>query len=62
MYMNIIRILNAIALTFNIKDLQTLTANGKLDADFNIKSNLKTVNSSGYLKIPSAKTERFPIA
>lgn len=51
---NIIRILNAVAMTFNIKDLQTLTANGSLDADFNIKSNLKTINSNGYLKIPSA--------
>ena len=26
---NIIRILNAVAMTFNIKDLQTLSANGK---------------------------------
>lgn len=52
---NIIRILNAFAMTFNIKDLQTLSANGKIDADFNIKSNLKTVNSDGYLKIPYAK-------
>lgn len=51
---NIIRILNAFAMTFNIKDLQTLSANGKIDANFNIKSNLKTVNSDGYLKIPSA--------
>ena len=51
---NIIRILNAIAMTFNIKDLQTLSANGSLDADFNIKSNLKTINSNGYLKIPNA--------
>lgn len=52
---NIMKIIKAVALTFNIKDLQTLTANGKLDADFNIKSNLKTVTSNGYLKIPSAK-------
>ena len=51
---NIIRILNAIAMTFDIKDLQTLSANGSLDADFNIKSNLKTINSNGYLKIPNA--------
>ena len=51
---NIIRILNAVAMTFNIKDLQTLTANGKLDADLNIKSNLKTINSNGYFKIPNA--------
>ncbi len=51
---NIIRILNAVAMTFNIKDLQTLTAKGKLDADFNIKSNLKSINSNGYLKVPNA--------
>ncbi len=51
---NIIRILNAVAMTFNIKDLQTLTANGKLDADLNIKSNLKTINSNGYFRIPNA--------
>ena len=52
---NIIKIINALAMTFNINDLQTLSANGKLDADFNIKSNMKKVNSNGYLKIPSAK-------
>ncbi len=51
---NIIRILNAIAMTFNIKDLQTLSANGSFNADFNIKSDLKNINSNGYLKIPSA--------
>ena len=51
---NVIRILNAVATTFNIKDLQTLSANGKLDADFNIKSDMKKVNSNGYLKIPFA--------
>ncbi len=51
---NLIKILNAIAMTFNIKDLQTLTANGNLNADFNIKSNLKTINSNGFLKIPNA--------
>lgn len=51
---NIIKILNAIAMTFNIKDLQTLSAKGTLDADFNIKSNLKNINSNGYLKIPNA--------
>lgn len=51
---NLIKILNAVAMTFDIKDLQTLSAKGKLDADFNIKSNLKTINSNGYLKIPGA--------
>ena len=51
---NIIKILNAIAKTFNINDLQTLSAKGCFDADFNIKSNLKTIKSDGYLKIPNA--------
>lgn len=51
---NIIRILNAVAMTFNIKDLQTLSAKGSFDADFNIKSDLKNISSNGYLKIPSA--------
>lgn len=52
---NIAKIVNAIALTFDVKDLETLKANGKIDADFNIKSNMKTIKSSGYLKIPTAK-------
>jgi len=51
---NLIKILNAVAMTFNIKDLQTLSAKGLFDADFNIKSDLKTVNSNGYLTIPNA--------
>lgn len=51
---NIVKVLNAFAMTFNIKDLQTLSANGKIDANFNIKSDLKKVFSDGYLKIPSA--------
>ena len=52
---NALNIVKKIALIFNIKDLQTLTANGKVNADFNIKSDLKTVKSSGYLKVPTAK-------
>ncbi len=38
---NIIKIVNALAKIFNINDLETLTADGKLNADFNIKSNMK---------------------
>lgn len=52
---NILRIIKEIALIFDIKDLQTLSANGKINADFNIKSDLKKVKSNGYLKIPAAK-------
>ncbi len=52
---NLVKIVNAIAQTFNIKDLQTLTANGKIDANFNIKSDLKNIVSEGFLKIPYAR-------
>ena len=52
---NVLNIIKKVALIFNIKDLQTLTASGKLNADFNIKSDLKKVRSDGYIKIPSAK-------
>ena len=52
---NALNIVKKVALIFNIKDLQTLTASGGVNADFNIKSDLKTVKSSGFLKIPTAK-------
>ncbi len=52
---NIIKIINAIAMTFDFDDLKTLSAKGKLDADFNVKSNLKNINSNGYLRIPDAQ-------
>ncbi len=52
---NIMEIIKKIALIFNIQDLQTLTASGNMNADFNIKSDLKKVQSSGFLKVPFAK-------
>lgn len=52
---NVLNIVKKTALIFNIKDLQTLTASGGVNADFNIKSDLKTVQSNGFLKIPTAK-------
>lgn len=36
------------------KDLQGISANGNLSADFNIKSDFKKIQSSGYLKINDA--------
>lgn len=51
---NIVRILNSVASSFGIKDLQTVTANGLIDADFNIKSNMKNLESSGYLRVANA--------
>lgn len=52
---SIIDMVDSIAKTFGYKELDTLTATGKLDADFTLKSDLKkTEEASGYLKIPSA--------
>ena len=52
---NALNIIKKVALIFNIKDLQTLTASGHLNTDFNVKSDLKTVQSNGFLKVPTAK-------
>ena len=52
---SIIRIIDSIAESFNIYDFNTLSATGGVDADFSLKSNLKKVESSGYIKvIPSS--------
>ncbi len=51
---NIINIVDSLAKSFGINDLDTLSGTGNLDANFSITGNTKKVNSSGYLKIPSA--------
>lgn len=48
---SILRIIDSVAESFNYKDLNTLEATGGIDADFSIKSNLKKIESSGYLKV-----------
>lgn len=53
-FKSIIDMVDSIAKSFDYRDLDSLTATGGIDADFNIKSNLKTVESSGYFKIPDA--------
>ncbi len=54
---NIINLLDSVASSFNIKDFNTLSATGGIDADFNINSDMKKVSSTGYLKIlPSSIT------
>ncbi|MBR6301556.1 hypothetical protein IKR55_02335, partial [bacterium] len=50
-FQNIVDLADSIASSFNINDLNTLSATGGIDADFNIKSDLKKVESAGYLKI-----------
>ena len=45
---------DSIAKSFGYNDLDTLTATGGIDADFSLKSDMKKVESSGYLKIPSS--------
>lgn len=48
---NVIRLIDSIAQSFGRNDFKTVTATGGVDADFNISSDLKTLTSSGYLKI-----------
>lgn len=50
---SIITIAKSVAQTFGINDLNTLSANGALDADFNLKSDLKNLKSSGHLNLAS---------
>lgn len=51
---NIFRVIDSIAKSVNYTDLDTLTATGGIDADFNIKADKKAIHSNGYFKIPSA--------
>ncbi len=53
-FKSVIDLVDSLAQSFGYKDLATLSATGGIDADFSIKSNMKSVESSGYLKIPSA--------
>lgn len=48
---NIIRLIDSIAQSFGVNDFKTISATGGINADFNLKSDLKTINSNGYLKI-----------
>lgn len=50
-FQHIIDLADSVASSFNINDLNTLSATGGVDADFNIKSDFKNVNSNGYLKV-----------
>ncbi len=51
---NIFKILNSLAKSVGINDLETLSAKGAFDADFTLNSDLKKLQSNGYFKIPSA--------
>lgn len=53
-FKSIIDIIDSVAKSFGCNELDTLTATGGIDADFSVKSDLKKIESSGYLKIPSA--------
>ncbi|MBE7712889.1 MAG: hypothetical protein E7Z87_04015 [Cyanobacteria bacterium SIG26] len=48
---NIFQLIDSIANSFGFNDLNTLSATGGIDADFNITSNLKKITSNGYLKV-----------
>lgn len=51
---NIIRLIDSTAQSFGKNELKTITATGAIDADFSVNSDLKTINSTGYFKIPNS--------
>ena len=48
---HIIRLIDSVLQSFGMNDLKTVSATGQIDADLKISSDLKEVNSSGYLKV-----------
>ena len=52
---NIIRLIDSLAKSFGVDDFATLSANGGIDADFNINSDMKKVSSTGYLNVKPSK-------
>ena len=53
-FKSLIDLADSVAKTFGRNDLDTISATGGIDADFSIKTDLKKLETSGYLKIPSA--------
>lgn len=51
---DIIFLAKAMSNPFGIKNIQNISANGFLKADFSLKSNFKKIQSNGYLKIENA--------
>lgn len=51
---NLFAIVNSLLPIVGIDDIDGISANGLLKADFNIKSDFKNINSDGYLKISDA--------
>ena len=53
-FKSLIDLADSVAKSFGNSTLDTLSATGGVDADFNIKSDLKSISSSGFFKIPNA--------
>ncbi len=51
---NLFRLIDSIARTFGVKEFNSLSATGGIDASLKVKSDFKKVNSEGYLKIPNS--------
>ena len=51
---NIINLLDSVAKSFGIEDLDSLSGTGNIDANFSVTGDKKKITSSGYFKIPSA--------
>ena len=53
-FQGLIDLVDSFSKSFGNNQFDTLSATGGIDADFTLKSNMKKLESSGYLKIPSA--------
>ncbi|MBR2526036.1 AsmA family protein, partial [bacterium] len=51
---SIFALINASLSSLGLSDINGLQANGVINADFNIKSDFKTINSDGFLKVSDA--------
>lgn len=54
---DLLKIAKTLSKPLGLKNLQNVTANGHLKANFNVKSNFKQVESDGYLKIDNASVK-----
>ncbi len=48
---NITKLVNGVFKTIGVNDFETLSASGKIDADFSVNTNMKTLNTKGFFNL-----------
>ncbi len=57
---NLFSLVNAVLPAIGFNNIDGISANGVLKADFNVKSDFKTINSDGYLNVSNANISYTP--